>query len=93
MSIVRAVVLGVVATGVLAYVLAGAVALVIAGSGGDLRLATGPLLWLEVDQAPGGAAVTLGPGLVLLALLGGAINGLAGLLVGRRTGHDGNRVP
>jgi len=93
MSIVRAVVLGVAAAGVLAYVLGGALALVVAAGGGDLALTVGKLAFLEVEQGPTGAAVTLGPGLVLLALIGGAINGVAGALVRRRAGHDRDRVP
>ena len=93
MSIVRAFVLGTAATAVLAYVLAGALALAVAGSGAEVRLASGPLVLVEVEQRVTGPAVSLGTGLLVVALLGGALNGFAGSLVRRRAGHDRDRVP
>ena len=85
MSIVRAVVLGAAATAVLAYVFVGAVALVIAAGGGKAHVALGPLRMVEVSHGREGSSVALGSGLLALALLGGVLNGLAGLGLRRRS--------
>ena len=85
MSIVRAVVLGTAAAAVLAYVCAGAVALVVATGGGHVRIAFGPVLFVEVTRAVDGASVALGSGLLVLALLGGLVNGAAGVVLQRRS--------
>jgi hypothetical protein len=84
-SVVRAVVLGIAATAVLAYVFAGAVALVFAAGGGHAHVALGPLLIVEVSNGDEGSAVGLGSGLLVVALLGGVLNGAAGLVLRRRS--------
>ena len=93
MSIVRAVVLGAAATAVLAYVFAGAVALVIASGGGHVHIALGPFLFVEVARAVEGASVALGSGLLVLALLGGLVNGGVGVPCGDDRDRAVDRVP
>ncbi len=86
MRTVRAAILGTVAAGVLAYTVATAAVIVVASSGSVLDLGLGPVAVLSVDQLPddGGTVTTLGPGLIVVALVGGLANAVAAFVIARR---------
>ncbi|MFN8221675.1 MAG: hypothetical protein U0R50_00340 [Gaiellales bacterium] len=84
MSIVKALLMGTVASAIVGYVFAAAVALAVAAQGGELHLAFGPLVLLGVEHQEDGTAVALGPGLLVVAVAGGVVNGAAGLALRRR---------
>ncbi len=88
MRILRALVLGLVATGILAYTIATAAAIIVASSGATIDVRFGPLVVLAVEELDdGGAVTTMGPGLLLVALVGGAVNAGGALVIARRAGR------
>jgi hypothetical protein len=90
MRYVKAFVLGTVAVAVLAGVAAAVLsAVATSGSGPDLELSLGPLLLLSVEHAGGATESTIGAGLGVLALLGGAVNAGALHLIVRRGRRPG----
>jgi hypothetical protein len=50
---------------------------------GDMRLSAGPILIYEYTRSAAGFASSLGPGIVLVALLGGLLNAIVARLIRR----------
>jgi hypothetical protein len=87
MRVMKAFVLGTVVFAVLAY--AAAVALALSATEGGwsaLRIAVGPFLLVAVEQDGATTVTTFGTGIVLVGLLGGAVNAAAAAALARR-GH------
>ena len=82
----KAFLLGAIALGVLAY--AGATALAVAAqtAGTPLSIGLGQLAIVSVEHRASDAVITFGPGLVLIAVVGGLVNVGAALLIRRRAG-------
>lgn len=82
--LVKAAVLGALATGLLAY--ACAVGLAVLAQAGEraLGIHAGPLVLVAVERTPGGTATTFGSGLLVVALLGGIVNALLAVALARR---------
>ena len=84
-ALLIAFVLGCVSVGALATASALAVAVLAEANGWrDLRLAAGPLLFVAWERGEAATATTFGPGLVVLSLLGGALNAFGAALLRRR---------
>jgi hypothetical protein len=88
----RAFLLGAAALGLIAYTLAAAAAVAAQAAGRELELAAGPLLLVAVRHEAAATETTLGPGLLAVALLGGAANALAAAIVARRSRAPTDRV-
>ena len=80
----RSFLLGALAIGLVGYALAAA-ATVAAQAGGDtLAIAVGPVEFASVTEEGTATVVTFGPGLLLLAVVGGLANLVAAWAIGRR---------
>jgi hypothetical protein len=80
-------VLGLVAVGALAYVAAATVALAVAAAGREVVVGVGPLVLVAVDRLPNEDSVTtLGPGLLVVAVVGGVVNGGVAAVLAHRSG-------
>jgi hypothetical protein len=78
--------LGAAAVGALAYAAATTVALAVAASGGELAFGVGPFDVVNVQRlAEGGSATTLGPGIIVVAAVGGLANAVAAAVLARRS--------
>jgi hypothetical protein len=88
----RAFVLGTIAVGVVAYAVVAALAVAAQAGGRALELALGPLAVVSVTQGEAATVTTFGPGLVVLALVGGLANLALAWLLRRRSGPAGDRV-
>ncbi len=88
----KAFVLGTVAIGVVAYAVAAALAVTAQTGGRALELALGPLVVVSVTHEEGAAATTFGPGLVVVALVGGLANLALARMLRQRSGPPGDRV-
>jgi len=76
--------LGAAVVGVLVFVGALAVVTLADASGrSDVSVALGPLVLLAFERGPRGTGTTFGPALVLLPLLGGALNAVGAALLAR----------
>jgi hypothetical protein len=53
---------------------------------GDVRLSAGPILIYEYTRSANGFATSLGPGIVVVALLGGLLNAIVAGLIRRSDG-------
>ena len=80
----KAFLLGVVAVGVLAYATAAALAVAAQAGGTALTLGLGPFLAVSVEHDGSDATTTFGPGLIVIAVIGGILNVGAARLVRRR---------
>lgn len=80
----KALALGAVACGVLAYAAAAAVAVVAQSGGYTVDARVGPVLLVAVQRAGTVTETTFGTGLLVVALLGGAVNALAAMVLARR---------
>ena len=92
MRSLKAFLLGTVAVGVVSYALVAALAVAAQAGGRALEIALGPLAVVSVTQEGAATALTFGPGLVVLALVGGLANLAAAQLVRHRSGPPGDRV-
>ena len=86
---IRALLLGTAATGAVCFVAAAGLALAVAATDAGLRVGVGALVLVEVAQSPGESAVSVGPGLAVVALCGGLANAAAALVLTRRRGGGG----
>jgi hypothetical protein len=77
--------LGFLALGVAAFavVLAVGIGTDLSGSAAS-RLALGPLVFLETERSAAGSSLTLGPGILLVAVAGGVANALTAALIRAR---------
>jgi len=80
----RAFALGAIALGVLAYAGAAALAVGAQAAGRSLVVGLGPLVLVSVEREASNAVTTFGPGLLVVATLGGCVNLAAARLVRRR---------
>lgn len=89
MRALKAFALGLAAFGALGYTAAATVAfLAVGGEVGPHRVGIGPLLLVSVERVASGASeTTFGPGLLAVALLGGALNAVGAVALGRRRGR------
>ncbi len=92
MWIVRAFVLGALAVGALVYVTAATVALAAGVGGQELHARLGPLVLVSVQSVGGSTSSTLGPGLVVIALVGGLANLGAAAILARRSRVPPDRI-
>jgi len=88
----RAFAFGTIAVGALAYSGAAALAVTAQTAGRSLALVAGPLVVVAVEHEGSVAAITFGPGLIAIAILGGLVNVAAALLIGRRAEGRGDGV-
>lgn len=77
MRALRAFALGVAAGAVLVYAAAAAAALVVAAAHAEAHVVVGPVALFVVERTRGGTETTFGAGLVLVPLVGGAVNAAA----------------
>ena len=92
MRALRAFLLGAFAVGVVAYALVAGLAVTAQAGGRALDLALGPLTLVSVTQEGTATVTTFGPGLVVLALVGGLVNLAAAQLTRHRSGRSSDRV-
>lgn len=88
----RAFTLGAIAIGVLAYAGTAALAVAAQAAGRSLAVGVGPLVVVSVERDASAAATTFGPGLVLIAIIGGLVNVGAAHLLRRRAGGPRNDI-
>lgn len=88
----KAFLLGAAAAGVVAYSLVAALAVTAQAGERTLELALGRLTIVSVVREGPTTVTTFGPGLVILALMGGFVNLAVALLMRRRSGRRGDRV-
>jgi hypothetical protein len=82
--VVRAFVVGLVATGLLMFVVAAALGVGAASTSLTLDVRLGPLGLLAVERDGVEVAASVGPGLAVVAALGGLLNAAAAALLARR---------
>ena len=92
MRALKAFLLGAFAVGALAYALLTTLALTAQAGGHTLDVALGPLVFVAVGEESDAIVTTFGPGVVVLALVGGLANLAAAGLVRHRAGRRGDRV-
>ena len=85
-------VLGLAATAIFGYAAAAAAAVIAQSAGRSLSLAVGPLVVVSVESDAAGAVTTFGPGLAVVAIVGGLANLCVAQFVGRRSGRRGDSV-
>lgn len=84
--------LGMLALGILGYALAAAVAVAAQSGGSTLDAGLGPLLLVSVATEGNAEVTTFGPGLLVIALVGGLVNLAAAWLLRRRAVTRDDRV-
>lgn len=89
MTLVRGFLIGVVASGAIVFVAAATLAAAVSSGSGSLHLAVGRVLLVGVDRAGDDVATSFGPGLVMVAAVGGVLNAVGAWVVGRRRGRGG----
>lgn len=77
MLLVKAFALGMVALAVLGYAVVTVAAMAAVSAGREIEMSLGPIVVVAVDRVTGGTETTYGAGLLLVALLGGAVNAAA----------------
>ncbi len=82
----KAFALGAIAVGVLAYAGISALAVSAQAAGRSLAIGLGPLVVVSVEHEVSAAVTTFGPGLVVIAIIGGLVNVGAARLIRRRAG-------
>ena len=92
MRALRAFTLGCVALGVLAYAGVAALAVAAQAAGRSFVVGLGPLIVASVERDASAAVTTFGPGLLVLAMVGGCANVAAAALLARRLRGRGDRV-
>jgi hypothetical protein len=88
----KAFLLGALAVGIVAYAMAAALAVSAQAAGRTLDLRLGPLEILSVATQGSTTAISFGPGLLALALVGGLLNLAAATVVRRRAEREGDHV-
>ena len=81
MRALKAFLLGTVAIGVVAYAVVAGLVVVVQADGRTLDLGIGPVLIASVAVEGTAKVATFGPGLILVALLGGVVNLVAAELI------------
>lgn len=84
MSVLRAGALGALAVGVLAYGVVTVFSVVAMRSGGGFDVRLGPIVIAAVERSGESTTTVYGPGLLLMALAGGLLNGAAARILVRR---------
>ncbi len=82
----KAFALGAIAVGVLAYAGTSALAVAAQAAGRSLAIGLGPLVVVSVEHEVSAAVTTFGPGLIVIAIIGGLANVGAARLIRRRAG-------
>jgi hypothetical protein len=88
----KAFVLGSLAFAVVGYAVAAALAVAAQAGGTTVDVGVGPLLLVSVTLEGASRVTTFGPGILVLALAGGAANLAAAQLIRRRAGRRADRV-
>jgi hypothetical protein len=84
MLLVKAFALGMVALAVLGYTVVTVAAMAAASAGREIEMRLGPIVVVTVDRVAAGTETTYGAGLLLVALLGGALNAAAAAVLAWR---------
>ena len=92
MRALKAFLLGALAVGALAYALLPTLALTAQAGGHTLDVTLGPLVFVTVGEERDAIITTFGPGVVVLALVGGLANLAAAVLVRHRAAGRADRV-
>ena len=92
MRALKAFMLGLVAFGILGYALAAAVAVATQAGGSTIDASVGPLLLVSVTMEGRAAVTTFGPGLLVIAIVGGLANVAAAQLIRHRAVGRDDRV-
>lgn len=92
MRALKAFLLGALALGALAYALTATLALTAQAGGRTLDVAVGPLLLVSVGEEGSTTVTTFGPGLAVIALVGGLANLVAAHVVRHRAAGRVDRV-
>ena len=92
MRSLKAFLLGTLAVGIVAYAVAAALAVSAQAAGRMLDLRLGPLEIVSVATQGTATAITFGPGLLALALVGGLLNLAAATVIRRRAERQGDHV-
>lgn len=87
MRALKAFVLGFFALGVVGYAIVAALAVAAQAGGHTLDVALGPLLVVSVTAERATMVTTFGPGLLVIALVGGILNLVAAQLLRQRHGR------
>lgn len=82
----KAFMLGAIAVGILAYAGATALAVAAQAAGRSLAIGLGPIVVVAVEREASAAVTTFGPGLIVIAAIGGLVNLGAAQLIRRRAG-------
>ena len=88
----KAFVLGSLAFALVGYAAAAALAVVAQAGGSAIEIGVGPLLLVSVTLEGVTRVTTFGPGIIVLALVGGLANVAAAQLIRRRTRRRADRV-
>jgi len=88
----KAFLLGTLAVGIVAYAVAAALAVSAQAAGRTLDLRLGPLEIVSVAMEGTATAISFGPGLLALALMGGLLNLAAATMIRRRAEREGDHV-
>ena len=88
----KAFVLGSLALGIVGYAVAAALAVAAQAGGTTIDIGVGPLRFVSVTLEGASRVTTFGPGILVLALVGGAANVAAAQLIRRRAGRRADRV-
>ena len=88
----KAFVLGALALAVVGYAAAAALAVAAQAGGTTVDVRVGPLLIMSVTLEGAARVTTLGPGILVIALVGGLANVAAAQLIRRRHGRRADRV-
>ena len=88
----KAFVLGSLAFAVVGYAVAAALAVAAQAGGTTIDVGVGPLLLVSVTLEGASRVTTFGPGILVLALVGGVANVAAAQLIRRRAGRRADRV-
>ena len=92
MRSLKAFLLGTFAIGLVAYTAAAALAVAAQAGDRSVDLALGPVGIVSVVERAGATTTTLGPGLLLLAVVGGLANVAVAALIRRRAERQAHRV-
>jgi len=88
----KAFLLGTFAIGLVVYTAAAAIAVAAQAGGRSLEMALGPVGVVSVVERTGTTTTTFGPGLFLLALVGGLVNLALATIFRRRAERQAHRV-
>jgi hypothetical protein len=92
MRALKAFVLGSLALGIVGYAFAAALAVAAQAGGTTIDVGVGPLLIVSVAREGATEVTTFGPGILVVALIGGVVNLAAAQLLRHRHGSGPDRV-